>query len=268
MRAARRISAAGAAGFGLVALLFTPALAEDLAVDVELVLAVDISMSMDLDEQRLQREGYIQAFLDPTVVEAVEHGYHGRIAVAYMEWAGEITQQVTVDWMMIDGADTAAELAGVLGEVPIIRARRTSVSAAIDFAAGMFADNGFGGLRQVIDISGDGVNNQGRPVTDARDEAVAQGIIINGLPFLPHADRPLSLFDLPELDLYYEDCVIGGPGAFSLPVYRKEDFAEAIRTKLIMEIAGRPLPLMRVAAHAPRVSCTSGEEQWQRMFSR
>lgn len=269
MRTAGRISAAGAAGFGLAALALVPvAAADDVAVDLELVLAVDISISMDPEEQRLQREGYVRAFLDPTVVEAIAHGRHGRIAVAYLEWAGVTTQRVSVDWTLVADADSAAELAGALAEAPMVGGRRTSVSAAIDFAADLFQDNGYQGPRRVIDISGDGANNQGRPTTEARDAALARGIVINGLPFVPHADRPMSLFDLPDLDLYYEECVIGGPGAFALPVHRKEDFAEAIRTKLILEIAGEFRPLTRVSAHSSRVSCTIGEERWQRMFTR
>jgi hypothetical protein len=261
------LTAFTSAALGAEALL--PATADDLTVDVELVIAVDISFSMDPDQQRLQRDGYVQAFLDPAVIDAIRTGgAYGRIAVAYMEWAGEHSQRVTVDWVLIDDAESAAELAGVLAEEPIRRARRTSVSGAIDFAAGMFDGNGFAGLRRIIDISGDGANNQGRYVVDARDEAVARGITINGLPFVPHPDGPLSLFDMPDLDLYYADCVIGGPGAFSLPVYSAQEFAEAIRSKLILEIAGEVSPFIQVQARVPRVPCDYGERQWQRYFHR
>lgn len=247
---------------------FLPAAAADLAVDIELVIAVDISFSMDPDQQQLQRDGYVQAFLDPVVLDAIKSGGYGRIAVAYMEWAGEHTQRVTVDWVLIDDAEAAAELSHLLAEEPIRRARRTSVSGAIDFAARMFDGNGFSGLRRIIDISGDGANNQGRPVVDARDEAVARGITINGLPFVPDPAGPLSLFDMPDLDLYYADCVIGGPGAFSLPVYSEQEFAEAIRTKLILEIAGEPSHLVLVQAREPRIPCDYGEQQWERYFHR
>jgi hypothetical protein len=240
----------------------------DVAVDVELVIAVDISFSMDPEQQRLQREGYVRAFLDPMVTGAIEQGLHGRIVVTYVEWAGEHVQHVLVDWTLVDGPDTAAAFADILAEEPIRRARRTSVSGAIDFSASLFDGNGYRGLRRVIDVSGDGANNQGRLVTDARDEAVARGIVVNGLPFVPSPDGPRSLFDMPELDLYYADCVIGGPGSFSLPVYSAHDFAEAIRTKLVLEIAGRVSPVIQVQARQPRIPCDYGEQQWQRYFTR
>lgn len=256
-----------AALIGAGALL--PATANDLTVDVELVIAVDISFSMDPDQQRLQRDGYVQAFLDPVVIDAIRTGgAYGRIAITYMEWAGEHTQRVTVDWVVIDDAESAAELAHLLAEEPIRRARRTSVSGAIDFAAEMFDENGFAGVRRIIDVSGDGANNQGRPVVDARDEAVRRGITINGLPFVPDPAGPLSLFDMPDLDLYYADCVIGGPGAFSLPVYSEQEFAEAIRTKLILEIAGEVPHVVHVQARHPRIPCDYGERQWERYFHR
>lgn len=235
-------------------------------VDVELVLAVDISMSMDQEEQRLQREGYVRAFLDPLVTDAIEQGLHGRIAVAYMEWAGAVTREIVVDWMLIDGAESAAELSSALAEAPIRRARRTSISGAIEYATAQFAGNGFQGTRQVIDISGDGANNQGRPVVEARDSAVAQGVIINGLPFVPDGDQPLSLFDMRDLDIYYEDCVIGGPGSFSLPVRSAQEFAEAIRNKLVLEIAASLPHLLPASQHEPRVSCMLGEQRWQQFF--
>lgn len=238
-------------------------------VDLELVIAVDVSLSMDIDEQTLQREGYVKAFLDPMVVRAIEDGIHGKIAVAYVEWAGAISQFVAIDWIVIDDRVSAAEMSALLAEAPISRLRRTSISGALVFSGSLFDDNGYLGLRRVIDVSGDGPNNQGGRVDIARDAITARGITINGLPFVPDPDRPLSLFDLPELDDYYEDCVIGGPGAFSLPVYSAREFAEAIRNKLVLEIAGterapvaspdRPIP----AATATRIPCDIGERQWQ-----
>lgn len=233
-------------------------------VDLELVIAVDVSLSMDLDEQALQREGYVKAFLDPAVISAIEQGLHGRIAVAYVEWAGAVAQYVTVDWMLIDGQATAAEMSALLVEAPIARLRRTSISGAISFSGGLFDGNGFRGLRRVIDVSGDGPNNQGGRVDVARDSVVAQGVTINGLPFVPGADGRLSLFDLPQLDVYYEDCVIGGPGAFSLPVRSAKEFAEAIRNKLVLEIAGyAPARVIRAAAGNSRIPCDIGERQWE-----
>ncbi len=246
-------------------LMTTVAAAADEPVDLELVLAVDVSLSMDMEEQLLQREGYVRAFLDPMVIQAIESGVHGKIAVAYMEWAGAASQIVTMNWTVIDGAASAAEFSASLAEASISRLRRTSVSGAIDFSRSMFQRNGYQGLRRVIDVSGDGPNNQGGPVVVARDAAVAEGITINGLPFLANPSASMSLFDLPELDIYYEDCVIGGPGAFLIPVHTPQEFAEAIRNKLVLEIAGaldHP-PVIPASATAPRIPCDIGERHWR-----
>ncbi|MEJ8572866.1 DUF1194 domain-containing protein [Microbaculum marinum] len=243
-------------------------------VDLELVIAVDVSLSMDVDEQALQREGYVKAFLDPMVVNAIEQGIHGKIAVAYVEWAGSISQYVVIDWVAVDGKDSAAELSALLAEAPISRLRRTSISGALTYSGQLFDDNGYRGMRRVIDVSGDGPNNQGGRVDTARDAIIAGGVTINGLPFVPDPTKPLSLFDLPDLDIYYEDCVIGGAGSFSLPVYSAREFAEAIRNKLVLEIAGtnapeetgpeetgpKPVP---ASAAATRIPCDVGERQWQ-----
>lgn len=241
-----------------------PAWAQDeTPVDLELVIAVDVSLSMDLDEQALQREGYVKAFLDPRVINAIEQGIHGKIAVAYVEWAGAISQYVTINWLQIDGKAAAAEMSALLAEAPIARLRRTSISGALIFSSKLFENNGYRGLRRVIDVSGDGPNNQGSRADLARDTVISQGITINGLPFVPDPDGPLSLFDLTELDIYYEDCVIGGPGAFSLPVRSASEFAESIRNKLVLEIAGTQRPkLIRTSAASPRVPCDIGERQW------
>lgn len=246
-------------------LMTAVAASADEPVDLELVLAVDVSLSMDMEEQLLQREGYVRAFLDPMVIQAIESGVHGRIAVAYMEWAGAASQIITMNWTVIDGADSAADFSASLAEAPISRLRRTSVSGAIDFSRSMFQRNGYQGLRRVIDISGDGPNNQGGPVVEARDAAVAEGITINGLPFLANPSASMSLFDLPELDVYYEDCVIGGPGAFLIPVHTQHEFAEAIRNKLVLEIAGvedHPA-VIPASASAPRIPCDIGERHWR-----
>jgi Protein of unknown function (DUF1194) len=246
-------------------LFAAPAAAQsEVEVDLELVIAVDVSLSMDLDEQALQREGYVKAFLDPQVIEAIKDGINGKIAVTYVEWAGAIAQYVTVGWQVIDSRESAAEMSALLAEAPIARLRRTSISGALIFSATLFDNNGYRGLRRVIDVSGDGPNNQGGRTDLARDAVVARGITINGLPFVPDPNGNLSLFDLPELDIYYEDCVIGGPGAFSLPVHSPHEFAEAIRNKLVLEIAGIELPkLIRISAAAPRIPCDVGERQWQ-----
>ncbi|ESR26012.1 DUF1194 domain-containing protein [Lutibaculum baratangense] len=238
-----------------------PAQPAETVVDVELVIAVDISMSMDAKEQRLQREGYVAAFRDPRVINAIASGLHQRIAVAFVEWAGTATQNLVLDWTLVDGPDAAAELAARLEALPFTRARRTSISGAIGFSAGLFENSGFRGLKRVIDVSGDGPNNQGERVTAARDRAVAQGIVINGLPFLTAPASYFAYFDIADLDLYYADCVIGGPGAFIVPVRDPSEFATAIRQKLVLEIAG-PLPA-REAANEPRVPCDIGERIWR-----
>jgi hypothetical protein len=243
-------------------------------VDVELVLAVDISYSMDPEEQRLQRDGYVQAITSPEFITALKSGIHGKIAVAYMQWASSFDQDITVPWMVIDGPESAKAFADKLHEAPYRRARRTSISGAIDYAMGMFEKNGMSGLRRVIDISGDGTNNDGRIVTEARDEAVRKGVIINGLPLLI---RPSSwgFVDIANLDEYFRDCVIGGPGSFVVAIRDRKDFARATKTKLVMEIAspGFKSPvssdlLLRTQESPPRVSCTIGEQMWRDRWGR
>lgn len=240
--------------------------AEDLAVDVELVLAVDVSWSMDFEEQRLQRDGYAAAFRHPAVIDAIRHGGWGRIAVTYVEWAGSYSQVVVVPWTIIETPEDAEAFAASLSQEPISKLRRTSISEAMAFAADRFADNQVAGLRRVIDISGDGPNNQGRAVLDARDEVIASGIIINGLPILIGRPGSFSFFDIADLDIYYEDCVIGGFGAFIVPVRAASQFAEAIRRKLVLEIAGVMPEIVpaQVQTSEPRIDCLIGEKIWQR----
>jgi hypothetical protein len=243
-----------------------PAVAKDgpVQVDVELVLAVDISYSMDQDEQRLQRGGYIAAVTSHDFIDALRSGPTGKIAVAYMEWASAQDQKVLIDWTVIDGEATARAFADKLMEAPYRRASRTSISGAIDFAMQMFVRNGFNGARRVIDVSGDGPNNNGRPVVAAREAAVADGVTVNGLPLLIRQTR-FGYVDIENLDEYYADCVIGGEGAFMIPVNDTKAFVEATRTKLVREVAMRaPRRLVvPVQATAPRVSCMIGENLWQ-----
>jgi len=241
---------------------------EHAQVDVELVLAVDISYSMDYEELQLQREGYILAIASEQFLDAMRRGPIGKIAVTYVEWAGANEQQVVVPWHVIDGPASADEFARKLKETPVRRAYRTSIAEALKYSAALFGAQ-YKGLRRVIDISGDGTNNQGDLVEPVRDDVVRKGITINGLPIL--LKTPLaSMIDLPELDIYYQDCVIGGPGAFLVPVRERHQFADAIRKKLLLEVAGVkprgiPLPqeLLAPAADKPRVSCTVGEQMWQ-----
>jgi hypothetical protein len=242
--------------------LADPRASAEIDVDVELVLAVDISYSMDLDELTLQREGYQAALTSEEFLNAIKDGTHGKIAVTYVEWAGANDQRVVVPWQVIDGPASAERFAVGISAAPVRRSYRTSISGALLFSAPLFDGNGYRGIRRVIDVSGDGTNNQGQLVVVARDEAVAKGITINGLPLL--LKRPnFATMDLPDLDVYYEDCVVGGPGAFVVPVQSKEKFREAIRTKLVLEIAGRQPHVIRVAADAPRIPCTIGERMWQ-----
>jgi len=233
-------------------------------VDVELVLAVDISYSMDPEEQALQRDGYVQALTSQEFLRALREGANGKIAVTYVEWAGAQEQRVIVPWRLVEGPESADALASEIARVPLRRAARTSVSGAILFSKELFADSGYRGLRRVIDVSGDGANNAGSPVAVARDGAIAEGITINGLPIL--LNRPnVGQMDLVNLDEYYEDCVIGGPGAFMIPIRERSQFVAATRTKLILEIAGRtPEPrVIPASADKPRMSCMVGERMWQ-----
>jgi Protein of unknown function (DUF1194) len=233
-------------------------------VDVELVIAVDVSYSMDPDEQALQREGYVLALTSKEFLQALRQGAHGKIAITYFEWAGAFDQKIVMPWRLIDGPEAADAVAAEIARAPYRRASRTSISGALRFAQPLFDDSGYKGLRRVIDVSGDGANNAGPLVASTRDEVLAAGITINGLPIM--FKRPYAgTMDLEELDVYYEECVIGGPGSFVIPIREREKFIEATRTKLILEIAGRQ-PEARIvpaASKAPRVSCTIGERLWQ-----
>ena len=241
-----------------------PARAVETNVDVELVIAVDVSYSMDPDEQVLQREGYITGLTSQEFLDALHQGMHGKIAITYFEWAGAGDQKIVVPWRLIDGPAAARAFADEIAQAPYRRAYRTSISGALRFAQPLFEGSGFRGLRRVIDVSGDGANNQGLPVTLVRDEVLERGITINGLPIL--LKRPsAATMDIDNLDVYYEDCVIGGPGAFMIPIKERDQFREATRTKLVLEIARRepPVRVIPAAASAPRVSCLIGERMWQ-----
>lgn len=233
-------------------------------VDAEVILAVDVSYSMDPDEQALQREGYMAAITSREFLQALRQGAHARIAMTYFEWAGVNFQQIIVPWRLIDGPEAADGFAADIGRARYTRASRTSISGALLFAAPLFESSGFHGERRVIDVSGDGVNNNGPLIVPTRDDVLAKGITINGLPIL--LKRPtMSMIDIENLDVYYEDCVIGGPGAFVIPIKERDQFKEAIRTKLVLEIAGR-MPERRVlpaSSAAPRISCSIGEKLWQ-----
>ena len=233
-------------------------------VDTELVLAVDVSYSMDPEEQALQREGYITGITSREFMQALRGGMHGKVAVSYFEWAGPYDQKIVVPWRLIDGPEAADAFANEMARAPYRRASRTSISGALTFAKPLFDGSGYRGIRRVVDVSGDGANNSGGPVTLVRDDLVASGITINGLPIM--LKRPSSFtMDIENLDVYYEDCVIGGPGAFVVPIRSREQFKEATRTKLVLEIAGRT-PQRRIIpaqARATRISCSIGEQMWR-----
>ena len=243
-------------------------------VDVELVLAVDVSYSMDMDELAIQREGYAQAIVSKEFLQALKALPNGKISVTYFEWAASSDQKIIIPWRVIDGPETADAVAEEILKTPIRRASRTSISGAIYFAMPLFDENPYRGLRRVIDISGDGPNNNGSPVTGARDIALSKGITINGLPIMVK-EPSYSTMDIENLDFYYEDCVIGGPGAFVVSIKDREKFKEAIRTKLLLEVAGRtperpvvPVAEKSVVEREPRVSCLIGEKIWSDRWGR
>src|SRR6266403_1638873 len=227
------------------------------------------SYSRDMDELAIQRERYAQAIVSKEFLQALETWPFGKISVTYFEWAASSDQKIIIPWRVIDGPETADAVANEIMKTPIRRASRTSISGAINFAMPLFDENPYRGIRRVIDISGDGPNNNGAPVTGARDTALEKGITINGLPIMVK-EPSYSTMDIDNLDLYYEDCVIGGPGSFVLTIKDRVKFKEAIRTKLILEVAGLT-PERRInpiADKEPRVSCLIGEKIWQDRWGR
>jgi hypothetical protein len=187
--------------------------------------------------------------------------------VTYFEWAGATDQRTVVPWRLIDGPAAAKAFTNAIAAAPYRRAYRTSISGALHFALPLLETSGFRGLRRVIDVSGDGVNNQGDLVAIVRDTVLERGITINGLPILLKRPSPATM-DIEDLDIYYEDCVIGGPGAFVIPIRERDQFREATRTKLVQEIASREVAprVIPVAAKKPRISCTIGEQMWQQRW--
>ena len=241
-------------------------------VDIELILAVDVSLSMSPDELAIQRDGYAAALTDELVVQAIEDGAHGRIAIAYFEWAGSTSHTIIVPWTTIASREDAVRVAAQLTAMPPNSARRTSISSALEFGEDLFAESGYRGMKRVIDISGDGPNNQGPPIDVIRDRLTGQGITINGLPLMTNGGLS-SAYDIENLDQYYTDCVIGGPGAFMIPVNEWSQFPEAIRRKLVLELAGPLSPHWLVetgngapvvlAQATPGMDCLIGEKLWR-----
>ena len=214
-------------------------------VDLLLVLAADVSRSVDAEKFQLQREGYAAAVANPEVLDAIRSGRQGRIAVLFMEWSGLGNQNVVIDWTLIDGPKAAQAFGDRLLESPRSFADRTSISGGIDFAVAQFAHAPFASERRTIDVSGDGTNNSGREVTLARDEALALGLTINGLVIL--SERPLPWNPAHTnppggLANYYRENVVGGPAAFVLEAKDFNSFGQAIIKKLIAEIADATPP--------------------------
>jgi hypothetical protein len=247
-----------------LALAPRPAAAQPQAVDLELILAVDVSASMDEDEHLLQRRGYADAFRHRDLITAIRSGYGGRIAVIYLEWAGADEPFVTVPWTLISNEREALAFAARLEAEPIYSEQRTSISNALTGAAKMFDTNTYQGARRVIDVSGDGANNSGPPVVPARDAVVRKGVIINGLPIM--LGKPMQWYDIPNLDKYYRDCVIGGAGSFVMPVHDIKEMGATIRRKLVMEVADlaprTPLWQPAQASRTVKADCLAGEKAY------
>ena len=230
----------------VVALIAFPSrwvLADDERVDLLLVLAADVSRSVDERKFRLQREGYAAAMVDPRVVRAMTGGPAGRIALCFLEWSSDSEQIVVIDWTPIANDGDASTVANRIRDAPRAFMGRTSISAAIDFSLNALARSPFASARRTIDVSGDGTNNSGRPVTAARDAAVAQNVTINGLVILsevPLPTNPMHTHPPGGLTAYYENNVIGGPGAFVVEAESFEAFGQLLISKLVKEIALGP----------------------------
>jgi len=224
--------------------LAIPVRAEE-PVDLLLVLASDVSRSVDTRKFQLQREGYAAALSNPRVIDAIRSGPHGRVAICFVEWSGVTSQKLVIDWTIVSDAASARKIGDQLIELPRTFADRTSIAAGIEFSMSQLERAPFQAARRTIDVSGDGTNNSGRDVTLARDEALAKGVTINGLVILSDSPLPWN----PEhtnppggLDAYYRNNVIGGAGAFVMVAENHNSFGQAIVKKMIAEIAFDPPP--------------------------
>jgi hypothetical protein len=230
----RLVRSCGIAAAMLLGLLGAAPASAQSAVDLQLVLAVDASGSVSMSRFELQRRGYAEAFRNRQVLDAIRSGPAAAIAVTMVQWTGPSLHVQVVPWMRLKDEASAAEMAAIVDGTP----RRlfgggTSISGAIDHAMALFRESPFQGKRRTIDVSGDGSNNSGRSVTRARDDAVAADVVINGLPILAVE---------PDLDVYYKENVIGGPGAFVIAAQSFDNFADAILKKLIIEISSNERP--------------------------
>ena len=251
------------------ALLSASSVSANNEVDVQIVLAVDVSRSMTERELQIQRRGYAEALRSDAVARAIQNGLLGRVAMTYMEWGGQFWQRTIVDWRIIENGEDLAAFADQITATFDGSLRRTSISSAIDEAVRRIETNGFSSRRQVIDVSGDGPNNSGPPVTGARDRALAKGIVINGLPLMTREGMG-ARFHLEDLDAYYRHCVIGGPGSFVVPVIEWDEFPEAVRRKLVQELAETgDLPVQKASftgATEFGYDCLIGEKIWHRFI--
>jgi hypothetical protein len=223
--------------------LSVPAARAAEAVDLLLVLAADVSRSIDTAKFQLQRDGYAAAITDRRVLNVIRSGPNHQIAVCFVEWSGVGAQKLVIDWTIVRDDASAREFSAQIAEAPRSFSDRTSISGGIEFAMAQFARLPYDAKRRTIDVSGDGTNNSGREVSAARDDALADGVTINGLVIL--SDRPLAWnadhTNPPGgLEKYYRDNVVGGPGAFVMAAENFESFGQAIINKMIAEIAVVP----------------------------
>ena len=260
MRHERRLSIAAVAVLAAVAALPARAAAQARTVDVAIALAADVSRSIDDEEFELQRKGYAAALTSPQFVQAIQSGVHGAVALCFIEWAGPGQQALVARWMVIRDGEGATDFAKMLLAAPRSFAGRTAIGDGIDFASAQIAAGDIAATRRVIDVSGDGTNNSGRPVTAARDDATAKGVTINGLAIINEKTGGIQgtfLFGHTHppggLPNYYRDNVVGGPGAFVLQISNFETFAQAMTNKLLTEISdATPRELRQPAAPQTR----------------
>lgn len=253
-------SALRTAAAGLLATALAATAAADSPVDVAIVLAVDASASVDGSEEVVQRGGYVQALRHPDFARAMAAGFTGRVAIAYFEWAAHVHPGSHLRWQILETPEDAEALAAAIEALPHRSDYGTSISRALEFALAQFDDAPPDARRRVIDVSGDGPNNLGPPVQQVRDRVVEAGVTINGLPVLV---RPSGTF--PQIDLYFEACVIGGSGAFILPAQVPQEIAAAIRRKLIIEMSGEPPPLRVTRISQTPIDCLVGERAWREL---
>ena len=224
--------------------------AQQQQVDLKLVLAVDVSGSIDNEEFQIEREGTAEAFADPEVLKAIQGGSLGRIAVTMLDFSSPQFDKVVIDWTVIKDRASALAFAGTVRDTPRTPGRRTSVSSALELGSLLLeaSEKDIVATRKVIDVTGDGPNNDGNPMTDVHDKTIAQGIVVNGLPVMD--DMANGYY--PDLDKYYAGCVTGGRGAFVVVVHSYKDYSAAMRHKLILEISQNESPIKQALNRAPQ----------------